>query len=943
MIHAGLMVLNYVTGYLNEMAELRDLNIVSYNLHGLNQGISMLPSLCMFNNIVLIQEHWLYPGDLGKLDCVDENFLCIATSAMNTVIARAIRHGRPFGGLGILVRKELLQQFKCVAKRDRFLCISIGAILIVNVYFPTHSGIIDYEEQLMCLLQDIRSVVLDSKVESVIIGGDFNVDFNRRCIGSQLLNEFMQSLNLVLCDNVVVNGVESVITYRGPSGLGGSFIDHFCMSKSLHADIVSSCVIDSGDNLSDHLPLCISLCLHDSYRVNMQPEMPNTRLRWDKADLNNYYSCAYERLAALPVTNDMQHCLDGCKCDDAQLTVDWLYNSIVSALKSTANLCIPRVRSGFFKWWWDDSLTELKQASIDAHNLWKASGSPRAGDVYLKMKQVKLAYKTAIKVHRQTDDLYFSNELHELLMEKDMVNFWRTWNAKISKPKPACVVDGETDIETIAQRFADHFKCDNDDDVHSNVIAGAYGNNEGKLQYITVELVSHCLSQMKRNKAPGIDGIETEHLLYAHPIAVVQLCVLFNIMLKHSVVPELFCNGIIVPVIKDKHGDTSDLNNYRAITISPCISKLFEMCLLEQYSSILDSSPLQFGFKKKLGCSHAIYTLHCVSEYFTQHGSNVNICLLDLSKAFDRVDYAVLFQKLSSKGLPNNVVQLLFSWYRRSNAFVRWKSGISKCFNLTTGVRQGGVLSPVLFTIYVDCVISRLQTTGVGCCIGNQYFGCVMYADDLVLLSVSIADMQTMVDICVDELQQLKMVLNPRKCCIIRVGGRFSHKCSAVTVAGEGIPYCHSAKYLGVQLLSSKTLTVDLRYMKSKFYAAFNGLFHRAAKINDRMIVLHLVSSYCKPYLLYGTDCVMLTNTQSRSLCHTWLTAISHVFNVSGTNVNYISSVTCNSDETIESTLLVRRIRFLKQLSWQQDNPVLQYLYRNFARKQLLLLNVDVY
>lgn len=925
------------------MDALLDLNIVSYNLHGFNQGISMLPSLCKVNNIVLIQEHWLYPDDLGKLDYVDKNFLCVATSAMSIALARGIRHGRPFGGLGILVHNELLQQFKCVAKRDRFLCISIGAILIVNVYLLNQSGAAEYEEQLMCLLHDIRAVVLDSKAKSVIIGGDFNVDFNRRCIGSRLLSEFMQSLNLVLCDNIVISGVAPVFTYRCPSGLSGSFIDHFCMSKSLHADIISSCVIDSGDNLSDHLPLCISLRLNDSCcRVNVQPEVPKTRLRWDKADLNNYYSCTYERLAALPVTNEMQHCLVGCNCDDAQVTVDWLYNSIVESLASSSGVCVPRVRSGFFKWWWDDSLSELKHASIDAHNMWKACGSPRTGDIFLKMKQVKLAYKMAIRAHRQTDDLYFSNELHDLLLEKDMVNFWRTWNAKISKPKLATVIDGETDNEVIAQKFADYFKCDNDAVTNSNLLVGSHGNNAGQLQCITVELVSRCLSQMKRNKAPGIDGIETEHLLYAHPIAVVQLCVLFNIMLKHCVVPELFCNGIIVPVIKNKHGDASDLSNYRAITISPCISKLFEMCLLEQYSNFLDSSPLQFGFKKKLGCSHAIYALNCVSEYFTQHGSNVNICLLDLSKAFDRVDHAVLFEKLSCKGLPSNVVQLLYSWYQRNNVFVRWRSGISKCFNLPTGVRQGGVLSPVLFTVYVDCIISRLQSAGVGCCIGTQYLGCVMYADDLVLVSISIADMQAMVDICVEELRDLKMVLNPRKCCIMRVGNGFAHKCSPITIAGEGIPYCQSAKYLGVQLLSKKTLTVDLHYMKSKFYAAFNGLFHQAAKMHDNMIVLHLVSAYCKPYLLYGTECVALTNTQSRSLCHTWLTAVSHIFNVSGSNVNYISDVTCNSNEAIESALVVRRIKFLKQLFWQQCNPILQHLYRNFARKQLMLLNVDV-
>ena len=71
---------------------------------------------------------------------------------------------------------------------------------------------------------------------------------------------------------------------------------------------------------------------------------------------------------------------------------------------------------------------------------------------------------------------------------------------------------------------------------------------------MTVELVSHCLSQMKSNKAPGIDGTETEYLLYAHPTAIVQLCVLFNIMRKHCIIPQLVYNSITVPVIVGKYG-----------------------------------------------------------------------------------------------------------------------------------------------------------------------------------------------------------------------------------------------------------------------------------------------------------------------------------------------------------------------------------------------------
>jgi len=85
-------------------------------------------------------------------------------------------------------------------------------------------------------------------------------------------------------------------------------------------------------------------------------------------------------------------------------------------------------------------------------------------------------------------------------------------------------------------------------------------------------------------------------------------------MLIHGTVPNIFSSGVIVPVIKDKHGDSTDINNYRGITLSPSISKLFEKCLLVKFGELL-VSPQQFGFQKKLYCSHAIYSMRSVVDY----------------------------------------------------------------------------------------------------------------------------------------------------------------------------------------------------------------------------------------------------------------------------------------------------------------------------------------
>jgi len=158
-------------------------------------------------------------------------------------------------------------------------------------------------------------------------------------------------------------------------------------------------------------------------------------------------------------------------------------------------------------------------------------------------------------------------------------------------------------------------------------------------------------------------------------------------MLQCSVVPETFHAGIVVPVLKDKRGDATDVNNYRAVTLSSCISKLFKTCILELYSDMLSTLPLQFGFKKKLGTRHALYALQSTVEYFVRNGSTVNVALLDISKAFDNVHNIKMFQKLLDLRLPPGIVELLAAWYGGSYASVRWRMCMSACFSLAAGVR----------------------------------------------------------------------------------------------------------------------------------------------------------------------------------------------------------------------------------------------------------------
>jgi hypothetical protein len=197
------------------------------------------------------------------------------------------------------------------------------------------------------------------------------------------------------------------------------------------------------------------------------------------------------------------------------------------------------------------------------------------------------------------------------------------------------------------------------------------------------------------------------------------------------------------------------------------LSKVFEHCILKLYQSYFYSSDRQFGFKKKIGCNHAIFTVRKAIDYFVDSGSTVNMCCLDVASAFDRVNYRGLFLQLLDRGVPMNLIRVLNDWYCKSECSVKWGNCISNAFSLKAGVRQGGVLSPILFSVYVDNILSKLNNLGChmfGLCVSS-----FLYADDLVLLAPSVESMQEMIQVCCAEFNNIDLVLNESKSRCTRV------------------------------------------------------------------------------------------------------------------------------------------------------------------------------
>ena len=241
--------------------------------------------------------------------------------------------------------------------------------------------------------------------------------------------------------------------------------------------------------------------------------------------------------------------------------------------------------------------------------------------------------------------------------------------------------------------------------------------------------------------------------------------------------------------------------------------------------------------------------------------STVNLCFLDVSKAFDKMDRYTLLLKLMSRRVPCSIIKIFQFWYENSWNVVRWENVLSVPYKLHAGVKQGSVCSPVLFSVYVNAMLLKLNMYGC------NFFGCsasaLMYADDLVLLAPSISELNAMIAICCSELALIDLKLNAKKSVALRIGKRCRSKVYNLTAQNEVIEWLHEARYLGVYIVSGYRFSCNFEKSKIKFYRAANSILGKLGNIDNKSTCLHLITTIALPILLYSFESMSLNKTHA--------------------------------------------------------------------------------
>ena len=369
-------------------------------------------------------------------------------------------------------------------------------------------------------------------------------------------------------------------------------------------------------------------------------------------------------------------------------------------------------------------------------------------------------------------------------------------------------------------------------------------------QNISKGCVSHYIDKLSNNCSPGIDGVTSEHLKHGKSEALCEtLSQLYSCILSWQIVPSVFKVGVIVPILKKPSLNPNEAGSYRPITLSSVFSKILEIIMLPAD----EACSSQFGFRKGRGTSLACSLFNDVKCYFEKANSPLFTCSLDAEKCFDSIWHKALFYKLRGK-IPNTHWLTLYRWYGDLKATVKWNNNFSGYFPVTKGTRQGSLLSPQLFNIFIDDLLRELCKSDDKVCIGACSVNSFAYADDINLLCTTAPGLQRLINTCAAyaDKWRFKFGINKTKCMVI--AGNQLACLPTLYLKGEPIANVSCLEILGVQFDKKRTAHIDSRINKCKcvFHSLRDAGLAYPGCASD--VKAYLWNAMCQPVLLYGFD-----------------------------------------------------------------------------------------
>ncbi len=346
--------------------------------------------------------------------------------------------------------------------------------------------------------------------------------------------------------------------------------------------------------------------------------------------------------------------------------------------------------------------------------------------------------------------------------------------------------------------------------IENNMKDPLYEQNKVLNAGISLEEVRKCVLKSRNKKATGIDEIPNEVL--KHENVIVMLHQFLNLVFDCGLVPNLWKLAIINPIPKDKSRDKRIPLNYRGISLLCTMQKMYTSILNNRLLNFFETSGClveeQNGFRPNRSCLEHIFSLTSIIRNRQANGQDTFCAFIDFKKAFDVISRNMLLYKLLKCGVNGKMYNSIKSLYMDTEACVRLNSCFSPWFNTEDGVRQGDPLSPTLFALYINDLVTEIKNLNIGVKIDDMDVSALLYADDIVLCAESESDLCKMLDVVNTYCEKWRLNVNYEKSKTVHFRNKLKERSDEIIPLGkENLEWVPDYKYLGVVL--NEFLTFD--------------------------------------------------------------------------------------------------------------------------------------
>lgn len=560
--------------------------------------------------------------------------------------------------------------------------------------------------------------------------------------------------------------------------------------------------------------------------------------------------------------------------------------------------------------WWNlkcfDAVVKSKEAYVKFKNC-------PSQENYINFKKQQAFKKLTLKIEKHNSWVRlcesFNRSTPLSLIWKHMRKFGKIYNSKGEQDgwvlefleKYSSVYQNQLQIENVLSINNNSFLCDS---------------------FTLQELKSAIAS--RKDTAFGFDGIPYILFKNLSDSALRKILLILNELWLNIEIPTDWKIDILVPVLKPQK-PKYNANSYRPITLTSCVGKLFEQLLkqrleffVEKYNLISDN---QYGFRKGKSAHESFCQLHLDICNSVVNRDCLVAVFFDISGAFNSVDIDVLFKELCGLGVPVKIVNWVHNFLLNRKVYAKYNGKIYGPMSSSTGVCQGGILSPLLFLLYIHRLNEILGTN-----IKNLQF-----ADDLVIyasgknIQQMIADINLALTKLHEYFSYLKLEVNAAKSKVL-VFGKHS---SIPPVVYNNLPLVLSleAKFLGVLFTTSLSWNQYVELIIARANRALN-ILKSLSKISwgaDPKILLMLYKSLVRSHFEYGFLCFGSVHKLVDKLDKIQNNALRLITGAFKTTPINAMQLECNLPP-IKIRLEHLKERFILKIYTNKNNTLLNYL-----------------